>query len=260
MDLTEPVVAATAALIVLFAPLIPATIIFLVFPDSKVALTGPFAQVSVRASGAFAGYLVLAGLASQLLIVYYNSVQNNGQRQLQQKFDMQQQQFAAEQHQRRPVWIINGKIKLLEENGDPITDSRLLALMDQVEWGTNPPEFFQNSNTIQLKIPEEETGIPRIVFKIKGFGESVLTLKPDAKQSILGETDVLNQDVKKNVIEITDPIKVYYTKGPYQIADHRSGDQIESKSVTVNGTVTEQKFHSKVVTQHKRAISKIETR
>ncbi len=61
MNLTEPIVAASAGLIVLFAPLIPAIILFLVFPDSKIAVDGPFSKLSVRASGAVGAYLVLVG-------------------------------------------------------------------------------------------------------------------------------------------------------------------------------------------------------
>jgi hypothetical protein len=43
-------------------PLIPALVIFKLFPDSKVAVSGPLAQLTVRATGAFAAYVVVVFL------------------------------------------------------------------------------------------------------------------------------------------------------------------------------------------------------
>ncbi len=72
------------------------------------------------------------------------------------------------------------------------------------------------------------------MLKVKDFGAITLTLKPNSTQSILGDNDSLNQVVDKNVIRLTDPIKIV-SLGPYQIVDNRIGDQIGSgRSANVN--------------------------
>jgi hypothetical protein len=58
----EPMVMLSLALLqVLWVllPLIPAVLIYRLFPDTKVGVSGPLANLTVRASGAFAGYLVV---------------------------------------------------------------------------------------------------------------------------------------------------------------------------------------------------------
>lgn len=40
-------------------PLVPSTIIYKVFPDTQVAASGPLAALTIRASGAFAAYLII---------------------------------------------------------------------------------------------------------------------------------------------------------------------------------------------------------
>lgn len=40
-------------------PLIPAILIYKLFPSSTVAVNGPFAGLTVKAGGAFAGYLIV---------------------------------------------------------------------------------------------------------------------------------------------------------------------------------------------------------
>jgi membrane protein implicated in regulation of membrane protease activity len=190
MDLTEPVVAAIAALIVLFAPLIPASILFLVFPDSNLALTGPLAKISVRSSGAVALYLILFLLMSQALVIYYNWILRNQQRQQQvgfeqqlekQQVDFEQQQqkqqlaFQQQQEQRRPVWTLKGNVKLFNQRGEEMHTSKI----EQVELDTIPPEFVHTIDNIHLKLPEEETGIPSVIVRIKDFGDNTIKLTYD---------------------------------------------------------------------------------
>ena len=46
----------------LLLPIIPATVIFWMFPQTKVAVSGPLQHLTFRASGAFAAYIVTASL------------------------------------------------------------------------------------------------------------------------------------------------------------------------------------------------------
>lgn len=236
MDLTQPVVVAIAALIVLFAPLIPATFLFLVFPDNKVALAGPFAKLSVRASGAFAAYLILVVLMSQLLVVYYNGIQRYQQQQLvlqqqQQEIAFQQQQqqqqtaFQHQQQQHLPVWTVNGKIKLVNQYGTEINAS---VLDNQVELDTIPKEISHTSGNIQLKLPEEVTGIPVVIVRINGFGDNTIKFSSKESKEKVSSFDnfgPLKLNVNNNVIDIIDPIKIQDTQTLYGIADNRVAER-----------------------------------
>lgn len=48
-------------------PLVPSVLIYKMFPDTKVAASGPFAGLTIAAGGAFAGYLIIL-LALPLLV------------------------------------------------------------------------------------------------------------------------------------------------------------------------------------------------
>lgn len=227
MDLTQPEVVAIAALIVLFAPLIPATFLFLVFPDNNVALAGPFAKLSVRASGAFAAYLILVVLMSQLLVVYYNGIQRYQQEQLVLQQKQQEIAFQHQQQQHLPVWTVNGKIKLVNQNG---TEFNASVLDKQVELDTIPKELSHTSGNIQLKLPEEVTGIPVVIVRINGFGDNTIKFSSKEKVSSFDNFGALKVDVNNNVIDIIDPIRIQDTQTLDGIADHRVA---ERGSVTV---------------------------
>ena len=40
-------------------PLVPAVLIYLIFPRTQVGLAGPFSGLTIRASGAFAAYFIV---------------------------------------------------------------------------------------------------------------------------------------------------------------------------------------------------------
>jgi hypothetical protein len=52
----------------LLLPLIPTAIIYKLFPETKVAVTGPFQNWTVKATGAFAAYIVTAGIGIFLIV------------------------------------------------------------------------------------------------------------------------------------------------------------------------------------------------
>jgi len=85
-------------------PLVPAILIYRYFPNTQVAASGPLAGLTVKASGAFAAYLVvfllIFGLVSPIKDVIGSGM--------------------------RPFWEIRGKVKLVDENGKPISGEDLL--------------------------------------------------------------------------------------------------------------------------------------
>lgn len=55
-------------------PIIPATLIFRMFPDSKLAVSGPFQGLSVKASGAFGAYIVTVAMGYFLIQFIQESI------------------------------------------------------------------------------------------------------------------------------------------------------------------------------------------
>jgi hypothetical protein len=49
-------------LLYVLLPLIPAILIYRLFPDTKVAVSGPLAGLTMKASGAFAAYVIIVAL------------------------------------------------------------------------------------------------------------------------------------------------------------------------------------------------------
>ena len=67
MNTLDPDIVAVAFSLLLYVfyvllPVVPAVIIYKLFPETKVALSGPFQNFTLNATGAFAAYIVTAGL------------------------------------------------------------------------------------------------------------------------------------------------------------------------------------------------------
>jgi hypothetical protein len=76
-------------------PLVPAVLIYLIFPKTEVTAGGPFAGLTIRASGAFAVYLIVL-LATMPLL---NRQNHNLEALL------------------RPTWVITGTVQLQDQDG-----------------------------------------------------------------------------------------------------------------------------------------------
>jgi len=85
-------------------PLVPAIMIYRYFPETQVFASGPLAGLKVKTSGAFAAYLIVF-LCILLLVNTTKDVIGSGM---------------------RPYWEIRGKVKLVDENGKPISGEDLL--------------------------------------------------------------------------------------------------------------------------------------
>src|SRR5262249_29484138 len=83
-------------------PLIPAVLIYKLFPDTAVAVSGPLAALSVRASGAFAGYLAVFA-ATFILVLKFEPV------------------ISAFEH---PFWTVYGKVTLIGKDDREIASTR----------------------------------------------------------------------------------------------------------------------------------------
>ncbi len=109
MDKQIMAVILSFALYVLYVllPMIPAVVIYKIFPDSKVAATGAFANLSFKTTGAFAAYVITVFLG-------YFIIQNT------------HHLIAQISH---PVWILKAKVKLEDKDGTPYPDKKVLETL-----------------------------------------------------------------------------------------------------------------------------------
>jgi hypothetical protein len=128
-------------------PLAPAVLIYWLFPNTPVAVSGPLSGLTVRTGGAFGAYLVV------LLLTY-------GQlRTINQSIAMLESQF----------WNVRGTVQLVDSKARPFDSPDLLQKYMVV---TKPDTHMFDKYEIKLRIVQEMDGsLPITVIKIPEFGE-----------------------------------------------------------------------------------------
>lgn len=158
-------------------PLAPAILIYRIFPDTQTGLKGPFGNLSIRASGAFAAYF-LVFLATVPLL---NQINRN----LKGEF--------------RPSWTIKGQIFLQDENGRKITN--VDSSGDVVQISLQPDFVRVNQNlTFEAIVPEINQRLPAISVRYAGVGTSYVDFEH------LGKGDDVNKDEANREVNIRSPI------------------------------------------------------
>jgi hypothetical protein len=153
-------------------PLAPAVLIYWLFPNTPVAVSGPLSGLTVRAGGAFGAYLVV------LLLTY-------GQlRTINQSIAMLDSQF----------WNVRGTVQLVDSKARPIDSPDLLQKYMVV---TKPDTHMFDKYEIRLRIVQEMDGsLPITVIKIPEFGEHRIMWASGKK------------DEFKRTITFTAPLKI----------------------------------------------------
>jgi len=157
-------------------PLFPAVLCYIVFPKDTFAMSGPFQNLTVSATGAFAAYFVLL-LASLPLI---SEINRNFRTLL------------------RPSWIVSGKVIVQDENAHAIP---LITSDGSMEVSLKPDILtLDGSNGFQILVPEIDHRIPKITVRYRGYGVSSIDLQEP------GVGQMVRRDDASRQIEITSPI------------------------------------------------------
>ena len=161
-----------AHIIWVLLPLAPAVLIYWLFPNTPVTVSGPLSGLTVRAGGAFGAYLVV------LLLTY-------GQlRTINQSIAMLESQF----------WNVRGTVQLVDSKARPIDSPDLLQKYMVV---TKPDTHMFDKYEIRLRIVQEMDGsLPITVIKIPEFGEHRIMWASGKK------------DEFKRTITFTAPLKI----------------------------------------------------
>jgi len=157
-------------------PLIPAVLIYRMFPDTKVAVSGPLQGLTVKATGAFAAYVIT-------LLIGYGIVKNTP--------ELIGGMVAT-------TWKVHATIKLYDHDNKPLAGSGSLESM-HVEF--RPRLHSPGDDRIHVTIPlEKADSWPSIVFTMAGFENRALDL-----QEKIAEGKVVRNN-RTREITVKDPI------------------------------------------------------
>ncbi|CCD83778.1 exported protein of unknown function [Bradyrhizobium sp. ORS 285] len=135
-------------------PLLPAILIYRLFPNAPLAASGPLAGLTINTGGAFAAYLIIFLLIKSQVDATKNYIGSAI----------------------RPYWEIRGEISLTDESGGDI--DALEQVLSQMDVRTHPNILGHDGATFRFKVPEESEGrLPKIVISFpasSGWGPQPL--------------------------------------------------------------------------------------
>lgn len=128
-------------------PLVPAILIYVIFPDTKVVAQGPLAGLTFKATGAFAAYVVT------FLMVYPLSLR---------LYDVYGSQLKS-------VWTLKAEVVARNENGEIITYSNFY---DGMRVSFSPDIQTVTGRNVTLRVPMDGSGRnwPSITFQLPNYG------------------------------------------------------------------------------------------
>jgi hypothetical protein len=130
----------------LLLPLIPAILLYWLFPNTSITATGVLANFKINAAGAFGGYLVLFASMIPFVNQTHNFVGN----------------FL------HPNWTISGQITILDKDGREVHHQ---DLFQRIRFKTQPEINSFQDPVFVMALPEGQKGnLPTIILDIPDFG------------------------------------------------------------------------------------------
>lgn len=206
MDSHSLAILLSFALYVLYIilPMVPAILIYKWFPDTKVGVKGPLGNLTMKATGAFAAYVITVILGFFLV---------NNTHQL----------IAGMVH---PTWTIKAKVELRDINNEKINDRDLL---NTLKIGVKPDIVLREENFVQLELPGGEEIRPYLSFYVPNFGKKTICL------SDMDSTQLERDKIKKTlsfvdpiIIKVTPEYTASYTKADYLQPTQAEGPPLQN--------------------------------
>jgi hypothetical protein len=162
------------------APMVPAILIYALFPKQPIGVKGPLGTLTVSATGAFAAYVIVFALAFPI-------VRNT------------EESLRALMH---PIWTVSAKAKLVDENGNNANPVWFQGLNVELR-----PTFYSTANeSVTIYVPQVTEKLPDILLSIPKFGSGTINLSDPG----------LAIDDHRKTISVHDPVVI--SKFPVQAA------------------------------------------
>jgi hypothetical protein len=170
-----------------FLPLVPSILIFLIFPNNPVSISGPLKGLAVNAGGAFAAYLILFILLSYPVFEYAPAT------------------FWDQKHR---YWEVEGPLGIIDEQGQKVSSGDRLKdiVRNKLRMEANPEAFATNGTSITLRVVEIDGRRPTITLTIPEFGQAVI------KDLKFESSDGTGSSPR--TIHLNEPIFIPYLKAP----------------------------------------------
>lgn len=140
-------------------PLAPAILIYKLFPNTKVGVSGPLQGLTFNASGAFAAYVVTALLGSILMLKAQDFIE-----------PLMDQD-----------WSITAKVVLLDHQGNPITGTQLETLLHGLTI-TFLPDQRITQESVRAIFPERKDAA--IQYSLSGYTTKTKLLSGEQFQGL----------------------------------------------------------------------------
>lgn len=138
-------------------PLIPATVIYKNFPDTSVAVSGPLSKFSVRASGAFAAYVVTVLLGFTLVTETQSLIRS----------------------MRETTWTVISDVELYDRQGNAITGPERDRLLELINVTIDPSRDNPADGRVYVETSIDPSDPPVIIYEIPQFGQARTRLGRD---------------------------------------------------------------------------------
>lgn len=158
-----------------FLPLVPAVLLYWLFPNQQIKATGVLANFKVNAAGAFGGYLVLFAT----MLPFVGPVQDY---------------VGSFLH---TCWAITGRVKIVDAND---ADMHYPSLFEAIKMNTKPDMISFDDPEFYITVPSGPHGrLPPIWLRI--------LQKPEfPPQELIIETTGIDRDWFYKTIKITGPV------------------------------------------------------
>lgn len=174
-------------------PIIPAAVIFRMFPDTKVAVSGPLQNFTFKATGAFGAYIVTVVLGYTLI--------QNVERQIELAQDA--------------TWSVAVPIRFVDHNSKPVSQG---AAIEFLNFDPQFKLYRLGDDYIYVTVPRNKAGEwPILSFGVTGFDSGKLDLQKlvDTKNPKIIELDQFNRKIiLKDTITLT-ALDPHFSSSPY---------------------------------------------
>lgn len=135
-------------------PMVPSIIIYLIFPKTKISVSGPLQALSINATGAFAGYIICCLLGYPLINRTAALIENNNT---------------------SAVWKVKAEVQLLGTNGTELDYQTASQCIKNLEATINPPIIRKDDKYVTMLIPDELLKQDASInFSMSGFSNQVI--------------------------------------------------------------------------------------
>jgi hypothetical protein len=154
--------------------MVPAVLIYALFPKQPIGVKGPLGALTISATGAFAAYVIVFALAYPIV--------------------SRSEDLLSERAMSRSVWDVSAEVSLVDESGHQVNPLWLSGLVVQLR-----PDFYDPAGPLlKMSIPEINGSLPNIVLSVPKFGSEVINTSDMTKLS----KDDLHKKIQVNKVVI----------------------------------------------------------